>query len=625
MQKLHLDQWSNQAKVVYKRTYARKDFGVSENWNDTITRAIRGNIRDHNVTPQEIKRLEYFLGERKATPAGRGLWYSGSPSHGKLGGAALNNCWYLNGDKWENLVHAADLLMLGGGVGMSVEQRYISKLPKVKKGVTVQHRATKDASLILSDSREGWLNGLYRVLEAFLYTGKSFDYSSICIRGAGEPISGFGGIASGPLPLIVCIEKMQAIMKAREGKYLRSVDVADLLCCIGEMVVSGNVRRSAIIILGDPGDKDYLRMKRWDLMTLPSQRSRANFSVVCDHIDDLHPLFWETYTIGEAYGIVNRRNIRRFARMGELKKDTAEGVNPCGEATLESLEPCNLQELALSRLRGRDEFAEAARLMHRWGKRVTCERYHIPEIDEVVKRNRRIGTGITGTLESELFNPEDLNYAYLAILDEDRTMSKEMGIPESIRNTVVKPSGSISKVFDCRSEGIHGGFSRYMIQTIRLAANDPLIPLLKAAGHPMEPEIKLDGTLDHGTLVVTFYVENPSTLPCADEGWDTWKQLEVLKMAQKYWSDQAVSVTVYYKREEIPLIKEWLANNLDEIKSISFLCHSDHGYVQAPKQAITKEQYEQGMAKLKPLDFELIESGGAMSGADCEGGFCPTK
>lgn len=623
--------WSNLSKVVYYRTYSRRDEGKQENWKDTVQRVIKGNIHDHKVSSGEIKTLEYLLMNRKAGPAGRGFWFSGAPGHATLGGAALNNCWYTTSEDWMNFVLAQDLLMLGGGVGLSVEHRFTSKLPMVKRDVKIVHKPTKDADFIVPDSREGWNELVRRTLESYLVTGKSWSYSTIVIRPAGDPIKGFGGKASGPQPLVTLIDKISGVLNARAGKKVRPIDAMDILCSIGEMVVAGNVRRSAIIILGDPWDKDYLKAKRWDLGNVPNQRAMANLSVVCDDVDDLHPLFWKTYEQGEPFGIVNRTNIQKFARMGELKRDTATGVNPCAEATLEGgpliAEPCNLQELPLPNLEDEDEFVLAARMMHRWGKRVTTERYHWEGIDEVVKRNRRIGTGITGCLQSPLFNPKSLDRAYAAVQEENRKYSKELGIPESIRTTVVKPSGTISKVFDMAGyEGIHPAFSRYYIQRVRFASNDPLIPMLQAAGHHIEPVVRFDGTLDMSTVVVDFYEQAPKGAPVADEDWDTWRQLDTLMLAQRHWSDQSVSVTVYYERKDIPQLKTWLAENLQYLKTISFLCHSDHGFNQAPKEAITKEKFEELSEKIESVKIENdIGESSALDGTECEGGSCPIR
>lgn len=617
---------SNLSTVVYRRTYARRDFGHLEMYPEMVERTIGGNVRGHNVSEHEVQRLRYFAMERKAGPAGRGMWFSGSPGHARLGGVALCNCYFVTGDDWMNFVLAQDLLMLGGGVGMSVEARFCSKLPRVRKGVVIYHKPTKDADFIVPDSREGWCELTRRVLEAFFVTGKGFSYSTICVRNFGEPIKGFGGTASGPVPVVTFIEKLCALLLEREGKAVRSIDAADVLCAIAEMVVAGNVRRSALILAGDPWDKDFLRAKRWDLGLIPSQRSCANFSVVADDAEDLHPLFWQTYEHGEPFGLINRTNIQRFGRMGERKKDTAMGVNPCAEATLEDGEPCNLQEIALPNLSSVEEFVEAARLMHRWGKRVTMEHYHHPKVQEVVERNRRVGTGITGCLEApHLFNPLVLDRVYAAVQEENLSYSLEKGINPSIRTTVVKPSGTRSKEMDVHGEGVHAGWGRYMIQRIRIASNDPLIPALRAAGHYMEPVLRLDETLDHSTQVVDFYEQCPPELPTVDEGFDTWQQLDALMLAQRHWSDQAVSVTVYYRKAEIPRIKAWIALNLSKIKTISFLCWNDHGFKQAPKEAISKEKFEELTSRVRPLELDDDAGGEMVDGLECAGGSCPVR
>lgn len=617
--------WSNLGKIVFRRTYSRTSEGSPESLRQAAERVIAGNVKGHNVSETEQKELLKLLMEHKAGPAGRGWWFSGAPAQERIGGAALCNCWYFNAADWQNYVIAQDLLMLGGGVGLSVEHRFVSKLPKIKKGVSIKHKLTKDADFIVPDSREGWNELLYRVLESYFVTGKSFTYSTIVVRGAGEAIVGFGGKSSGPIDLIKMIDVLGSILNPRAGKSIRPIDAGDIICAIGEMVVAGNVRRSSIILIGDPFDRDYLKAKRWDLGTLPSYRGKANFSVVCDNTEDLHPLFWKTYEHGEPFGIVNRTNIRKYGRMGELLPDDAEGMNPCAEATLVNGEPCNLTEQALCNMESPEEFYRSSRLMHRWAKRVTMEKYHHPISANVVARNRRTGAGITGILNSPLFTPEILDRAYAEIQDEDVTYSAHLGINKSIRTTVIKPSGTRSKVMDCGGyEGAHAPLSQYMIQRIRFSANDSLVPLLRAAGHKVEPDVKLDGKLDHGTSVVEFYVAAPPGCPVVDRGWNTWKQLDTLKLLQKHWADQAVSVTVYYRKEEIPQIKVWLEENLRYLKSISFLMETGHGFKLAPKEAITEEQYYTLNKHIKPLELDKITHG-ELESQECEGGICPVK
>jgi hypothetical protein len=367
-------------------------------------------------------------------------------------------------------------------------------------------------------------------------------------------------------------------------------------------------------------------MKRWDLCVLPTQRSNANFSVVCDDTEDLSPMFWKTYDIGEPFGIFNRKNARKFGRMGELMADEVEGCNPCAEAMLVNGEPCNLQELAAHLMRNVNEFRRGGVLMHRYGKRVTCEKYHHGISQAAIEKNRRVGTGITGFLISPLCNPKDLDIVYRAIVDEGKAYSKFLGIPNSIRHTVMKPSGTMGKVMDAEGyEGIHATIAKWIIQRVRFASTDPALPILKAAGHHMEPVIKLDGTTDPTTMVVDFYLEAPDGAPIAGKDWTLQKQLDAVLMAQKYWADQSVSVTIYYRREDIPFIKSWLDKNLSNLKTISFLCQNDHGFVQAPKEEITEDQFIKLSAKIKPIDLDSLHEEGEISSQECAGGVCPVK
>ena len=278
-------------------------------------------------------------------------------------------------------------------------------------------------------------------------------------------------------------------------------------------------------------------------------------------------------------------------------------------------------------LNGVEEFENAARLLFRYTKRVTMQKYHDPKLDEVVKRNRRVGIGITGCLGSPLFNPQDMDRVYAAIQEENRVYSKQLGVPESIRTSVVKPSGTTSKVLDQGGyEGIHPAYSRHIIQRVRFSAEDSLIPLLRAAGHHIEPVMNFDGSFNQNTLVVDFYVKAPDGCPVSDEDFDTWKQLDVLKLAQKHWADQAVSVTIYYKKEDIPKLKEWLSANWCGLKTISFLCHNDHGFKQAPKEVITAAEFEKLSKKVKPISLDHLDGGGDMlEGLECAGGVCPVR
>jgi hypothetical protein len=183
----------------------------------------------------------------------------------------------------------------------------------------------------------------------------------------------------------------------------------------------------------------------------------------------------------------------------------------------------------------------------------------------------------------------------------------------------------MGKVLDCQQEeGIHAALAPHIIQRVQFASNDRLVPLLRKAGHHIEPKIEIDGSFDPRTVVAEFPVAAPAGAPTVATGWDTWKQLDTVLMAQKYWADQSVSVTVYYKLEELPQVKEWVKKNLSQIKTISFLLYSGHGFKQAPKEPITEAQYKTAIDKIRPLEDTDL-SGGDISDMECEGGVCPIK
>lgn len=622
---MYNNDWDSLAKIVYKRTYSRrKENNELESWADTVDRVIRGNTRLVRVGDAEQQELREIMLSRKGIPAGRGLWQSGTETHERIGGASLNNCFFWTAEKYEHFVHAQDYLMLGGGVGLSVEHRFVSKLPKIKKGVKIVHKNTFDADFIVPDSREGWCDLTRRVLESYFDTGRSFTYSTRAIRAYGEPIKGFGGTASGPGPLIKFIDQLCKLLSSRESKHIRPIDAADIICMTGQMVVSGNVRRSAIIILGDPFDKEYLACKQWEKGNIPNYRAYANFSVVASDIDDLHPSFWKTYEYGEPFGIINRENIQRFGRTTDLLSDTAIGVNPCAEICLENGEPCCLVEIPLMNIHDEPELFYVAEHLYRYAKRVTLETYHNKITNAVVQKNHRIGIGLTGCLGSPLWNQDTLDRLYRHLRKIDEEYSAELNVPKSIRLTTIKPSGTVSKLLSQKGyEGIHAAYAPFFIQRIRFSSDDPLISILREAGHNIEPQINFDGSLDHSTLVVDFYIAAPENHPTVAT-WPLEKQLKTLLLAQKYWSDNSVSVTIYYEKHQIPFIQAWLTDHLSEIKTISFLLHSEHGFKQAPKEAISEDQYKKLTKNLKPINFNEISEGNLES-LECAEGFCPVK
>lgn len=301
-------------------------------------------------------------------------------------------------------------------------------------------------------------------------------------------------------------------------------------------------------------------------------------------------------------------------------------VSNCGEQIMESGGACNLVTLYLPNISNLDEFKLAARLMYRYAKRVALEGYHQSLMDKVVKNTMRVGVDINGCLMSSLFTPENLDIVYKVIEDEDKKYSSILGVPESIRLTTNKPNGTLSSIGDTTA-GIHPAFSRYYIRRMRISSNNPLVKILEDSNYPIEPSIRLDSSLDLNTLVVSFPMCVSNDVPVADENWDIDKQLDVVKMVSKHWSDSAVSVTVYYEPDNISDIQNWLRENLSTIKSISFLKISAHGFKQAPYEKITEEEYKKMLSNIKPINFDdfHINPQDNEELLDCESGACPIK
>jgi len=326
--------------IVYKRTYARKiTDDLTEEWWQTVSRCVNGAQKiGAQYTEEEAQRLFDLIFNLKCNFGGRMLWQLGTSTVDRFGLASLLNCWWTSMREVEDFCFLFEHLMLGGGVGFSVKREDIHELPRVKKGVEIQHLNTKDADFIVPDSRQGWVELLRKTLESFFTTGKSFTYSTILVRGAGEPIAGFGGTASGPQILIDGLSKIITVLKTRCGKKLRSIDVLDINNIIGSVVVAGNVRRSAQVAIGDPDDYLFLRAKNWSDGNVPNWRSMSNNSIGADNYNHISSEIWSNGYIldkktgnakGEAYGFLNLPLSKKYGRLGEERPDNCEGGNPC--------------------------------------------------------------------------------------------------------------------------------------------------------------------------------------------------------------------------------------------------------------------------------------------------------
>jgi ribonucleoside-diphosphate reductase alpha chain len=616
-------------EIVYLRTYSRPIDGEDRNetWVETLKRVIDGAVEIGSpLEKQDAEKLFDHMFNLRCSVSGRALWQLGTPLVKKFSGTSLNNCFFTNIEKPKDFELIFDYLMLGGGVGFSVERSKIHELPKIKKVERIHHERTNDADFIVPDSRQGWRQMLHNVLNSYFYTGESFSYSTILIREFGAPLKTFGGTASGPSALVDGVADLCKVFDNRVGKKLRSIDVLDICNIIGKIVVAGSSRRSAQIAIGDPDDVLFLRAKNWSTGNIPAWRANSNNSIYADSYDEIMNELWKGYDgSGEPYGLINRGLARTVGRLGEKRPDpTIEGFNPCAEIGLGDGESCNLSTIFLPNIESYEQFLEISRLLYLVQKQITRLNYPYEKTTTIVNKNARLGQSITGILQATEEQVSWLSPAYEALRDFDEQYSRENGLPKSVRLTTVQPSGTLS-LLPGVTPGIHPAFAQYYIRRVRFGAADPLVEACRKKGYKVTWDIGLDGREDHTRYVVEFPCKSPENAVLVSE-MTAIAQLEWVKKMQTVWADNAVSVTVYYKKEELAGIKEWLKSNYDDsIKSVSFLLHSDHNFPLPPYEEISKEMYNKLLSK---IDFSIsLQSSGKdfVDFGDCATGACPIK
>jgi ribonucleoside-diphosphate reductase alpha chain/ribonucleoside-triphosphate reductase len=564
--------------------------------------------------------------------SGRALWQLGSETVGRIGGDSLCNCWLVVCDKLEAFCFAFNELMLGGGVGVNVMPEHVYGLPPVKYAPPIKRVDHPDCDFIVPDNREGWVELLWQVLKAFFHTGKPFTYSTQCVRAAGKTIHSFGGTASGSEPLVEGIELIVDILRKRAGEKLRPIDCADIMNIIGTIVVSGNVRRSSEIIIGSPHDLLFLNAKNWNKQTVPNWRSMCNMTVAADSMNELLPEFWEPYNSdGECFGLINLSNCRRLGRLfdgeGYRTDLLVAGCNPCGEANLEDREPCNLAEQFLPRIKDIIQWKQIAVLLYKAAKTIANFQYSDPKTEEVIHRNMRVGLGLSGWMAAPRMRRKDyLNDVYRTLEDADECYSRQLGVNQSAKLTLIKPSGTMSLLPPFVTPGMHAGLSRYLLRRIQFSANDPLVETCRRHGYHVEPRLHLDGSHDPRTMVVEFPMDlGPNAI--TEDKVNVIDELETQKFLQTHWADQSISCTHYFKQDEVPTIKGWLERNYESsVKTCSFMHSKDHGFKQAPLERQTLEQHVALCEKVTPItkitDNEEIDM---HDNLECEGGHCPVR
>ena len=608
--------WGPLGYVTYKSRYARViEDGKSEEFWQTLQRVVEGtfNIQKrhcaalglewNNLKAQKTAQ-EMFeaMWEFKFLPPGRGLWMMGSDYVETRTGMGLFNCSMVSTEDIDRIgarpfAFIMDGLMLGVGMGFDT---------KGEEKVVIQEPTKTDSLFVISDSREGWVESVEALLNAYLLGGKlpKFDYSAI--RPEGAPLKGFGGICSGSQPLMDLHEDLAALLDERVGEHITSSDIVDIENYISKCVIAGNIRRSAAIALGRHDDKEFMALKH-DKEKVMSHRFGSNNSLFAEIGMDYTEPAANTMKQGEP-GYIWLENLRTRGRFkdGERLDDlNVAGVNPCSEQQLESFEMCCLVETFPVNHENLDDYLKTLKLAYLYGKTVTLVNTHWPETNAIMLKNRRIGLSQSGIQQArckfgtrELLEWCDMGYEHIKILDAK--FSDWLCVPRSKRVTSVKPSGTVS-LLPGVTPGIHYPEAEYYIRRIRFDKNSPLIPKIEKAGYVVEPD-----KYNKSGVCVNFPVKE-GLFERSKYEVSMWEQLEFAAKYQYYWSDNAVSVTITFRPEEAEHIKHALDLYEDRLKVVSFLPLEDHGYEQPPYEAIDLDTYRKMRKPLKRLNLSSVE------------------
>ena len=622
-------------EIAYLRTYSRiKQDGSNEQWADTVERVVNGwftiqnryaNAKiDDPITLSQAMRMYDKIYNFKFLPPGRGIWAMGSAiTQDKKMYAALNNCAFVSTVPVSGLKNSRpftflmDSSMLGVGVGFDTKGADQIKIyrPDYENRVVFE----------IPDSREGWVESVEMLLDSYFEPNKKaieFDYQKI--RSQGSPLKTFGGISSGPAPLIELHKIISERLKSKTPEdTLTMRDIVDLMNFIGKWVVSGNVRRSAEIAMGEYNDKDFIELKNYeknpDRMDYGWVSNNSIFAKIgMDYTDAVENII-QNGEPGFAW-LENMKNYGRMADSPDFKDINAQGGNPCLEQTLESYEIWNLVETFPNHHNSYRDFLDTLELAFLYAKTVTLGLSHWDETKEVMSRNRRIGCSISGVaqfisdrslshLKSWLYN------GYKHLRQYDSYISKEFDVPESIKITSVKPSGTVSLLAGA-TPGMHFPESQFYIRRVRLSKHNALVPILEEAGYKIE-----DDVYTPETVCIEVPVNLGPKIRTLASDVSMWEQVSLASFLQKYWADNQVSWTVTFDPiQEADSIKPALEYFQYSLKGISFLPRSNSSYQQMPYEQINESEYSKAIKQIKKVELskKLKESQDILPDPDAE-------
>lgn len=620
---------------IHKSRYSRwlPEEQRREEFDETVSRFI------DNIVNQALASIDYagntnheieqaILG-LDVMPSMRAMMTAGKAA--ERDNTCIYNCSYLPVDDPKSFDEAMFILLCGTGVGFSVERQYINKLPEVPDTLF-----DSDTTIVVKDSKEGWAKA-YRQLLSLLWAGEVPKWDVSQVRPAGAKLKTFGGRASGPAPLVDLFNFTISKFRGAVGRRLSSVECHDIMCKIGEVVVVGGVRRSAMISLSNLSDDRMRHAKSGQWWETQGQRALANNSVAYSEKPDVETFMREWTALVESKsgerGIFNRVASQKQAAKNDRRDPNYEfGTNPCSEIILRPYQFCNLTEVVVRATDTIEDLEQKVRLATILGT-IQSTYTKFPYLRKVWQKNteeeRLLGVSLTGIMDNPLMTSANkglektLEHLRSIAISTNAEWANELGIPVSTAITCVKPSGTVSQLVDSAS-GIHTRHSEYYIRTVRGDNKDPLTQFMKGEGFPYEPCVMKPDT----TTVFSFPVKSPDNAITRDD-MSAIEQLETWLTYQRHWCEHKPSVTISVKDDEWLEVGAFVYKHFDEMSGVSFLPYDGGTYQQAPYQECDKEQYEEVLAKMPKTidwsdlsDYETEDNTAGMQTMACSGDTC---
>jgi len=617
---------------IHTSRYARwlEDEGRRESWDETVSRYVDNIvgpvINDDN--PHTAEEIEQAILGLEVMPSMRAMMTAGPAA--TRDNTCMYNCSYLPVDDPKSFDEAMFILLCGTGVGFSVERQFVSKLPEIPE------LFVSETTIVVKDSKEGWAKALRQVL-ALLWAGEIPQWDIGLVRPAGAKLKTFGGRASGPAPLVELFNFVITTFKNAQGRKLSSIECHDIMCKIGEVVVVGGVRRSAMISLSNLSDDRMRHAKSGAWWENDPQRALANNSVSYTEKPDAVSFMREWMALVESgsgeRGVFNRQASKKQAEKNGRRDPNYEfGTNPCSEIILRPNQFCNLTEVVVRATDSLEDLERKVRLATILGT-IQSTYTKFPYLRKVWNKNteeeRLLGVSLTGIMDNSLMTIKNkglektLEHLRGICVSTNAEWADRLGIPVAAAITCVKPSGTVSQLVDSAS-GIHARHSPYYIRTVRGDNKDPLTQFMTDQGIPSEPCVMKPDQ----TTVFSFPVKSP-TKAVVTEDMTAIEQLDTWLMYQRHWCEHKPSVTINVRKDEWFEVGAFVYKYFDEMSGVSFLPYNEHTYQQAPYQEVDKAQYKDLLSSMPSAiawselaNYEKEDNTVSMQTMACTGDVC---